>query len=140
MTTWPKYAPTPRDTAFPYKKLSYLEQVAAYNARKEALALRMASGKRKYVSITTSNSGTQGALSDIKMYMAKIEAYQRSIDFSQKMLKTDLLFVMPQSVEFVDMATDTYAELISNNQYAQACWRQAFAIDFPDECADIYRC
>ena len=138
MTTWPKYAPTPRDTAFPYKKLSYLEQVAAYNARKKALALRMASVNS--VSITTSNSGTQGGLSDIKMYMAKIEAYQRSVDFSQKMLKTDLLFVMPQSVEFVDMATDTYAELISNNQYAQACWRQAFAIDFPDECADIYRC
>ena len=138
MTTWPKYAPTPRSTTFPYKKLSYLEQVATYNARKEALALRMASGK--HVSITTSNSGTQGALSDIKMYMAKIEAYQRSVDFSQKMLKTDLHFVMPQSVEFVDMATDTYATLISDNQYAQACWRQAFAIDFPDECADIYRC
>lgn len=138
MTTWPKYAPTPRSTTFPYKKLSYLEQVAAYNARKEALALRMANGK--HVSITTSNSGTQGALSDIKMYMAKIEAYQRSIDFAQKMLKTDLRFVMHQSVEFVDMATDTYATLISDNQYAKACWRQAFAIDFPDECADIYRC
>lgn len=138
MTTWPKYAPTPRSTTFPYKKLSYLEQVAVYNARKEALALRMASGK--HVSIPTSNSGTQGALSDITMYMAKIEAYQRSVDFSQKMLKTDLLFVMPQSVEFVDMATDTYAELISNNQYLQACWRQAFAIEFPDEFADIYRC
>ena len=137
MTTWPKYAPTPRDVAFPYKKLSYLEQVAAYNARKEALALRMASVNR--VSITTSNSGTQD-LSDITMYMAKIEAYQRSVDFSQKMLKTDLMFVMPQSVEFVDMATDTYAELISNNQYLQACWRQAFAIEFPDEFADIYRC
>ena len=137
MTTWPKYAPTPRDTAFPYKKLSYLEQVAAYNARKKALALRMASVNS--VPITTSNSGTQDWKA-IKMYMAKIEAYQRSVDFSQKMLKTDLLFVMPQSIEFVDMATDTYAELISDNQYAQACWRQAFAIDFPDECADIYRC
>ena len=137
MTTWPKYAPTPRSTTFPYKKLSYLEQVATYNARKEALALRMASGK--HVSITTSNSGTQDR-SSINLYMAKIEAYQRSVDFSQKMLKTDLHFVMHQSVEFVDMATDTYAELISNNQYAQACWRQAFAIDFHDECADIYRC
>ena len=138
MTTWPKYAPTPRSTTFPYKKLSYSEQVAIYNARKEALALRMASGK--HVSIPTSNAGTQGALSDIKMYMAKIEEYQRSVNFSQKMLKTDLHFVMHQSVEFVDMATDTYATLISDNQYAQACWRQAFAIDFPDECADIYRC
>ena len=137
MTTWPKYAQTPRNTAFPYKKLSYSEQVAAYNARKEALALRMANGK--HVSITTSNSGTQDWPA-INLYMAKIDAYQRSIDFSQKMLKTDLIFMMPQSVEFVDMATDTYAELISNNQYAQACWRQAFAIDFPDECADIYRC
>ena len=137
MTTWPKYAPTPRSTTFPYKKLSYLEQVAAYNARKEALALRMANGK--HVSITTSNSGTQD-LSAITMYMAKIEAYQRSVDFSQKMLKTDLIFVMPQSVEFVDMATDTYAELIQDNQYLQACWRQAFAIEFPDEFADIYRC
>ena len=137
MTTWPKYAPTPRDTAFPYKKLSYLEQVAAYNARKKALALRMASANR--FSITTSNSGTQD-WSAINLYMTKIAGYQRSVDFSQKMLKTDLLFVMPQSVEFVDMATDTYAELISNNQYLQACWRQAFAIEFPDECADIYRC
>lgn len=137
MTTWPKYAPTPRSTTFPYKKLSYSEQVAIYNARKEALALRMASGK--HVSITTSNSGKQD-WSSIKMYMAKIEAYQRSVDFSQKILKTDLHFVMHQSVEFVDMATDTYATLISDNQYAQACWRQAFAIDFPNECADIYRC
>lgn len=137
MTTWPKYAPTPRSTTFPYKKLSYSEQVAAYNARKEALALRMASVNS--VSITTSNSGTQDWKA-INLYITKIADYQRSVDFSQKMLKTDLLFVMPQSVEFVDMATDTYAELISNNQYAQACWRQAFAIDFPDECADIYRC
>ena len=138
MATWPKYAPTPRDTAFPYKKLSYLEQVAAYTARKKALALRMASINR--FSITTSNSGTQGALSDITMYMTKIDAYQRSVDFSQKILKTDLRFVMPQSVEVVDMATDTYAELIQDNQYLQACWRQAFAIEFPDEFADIYRC
>lgn len=137
MTTWRKYAPTPRDTAFPYKKLSYLEQVAAYNTRKKALALRMANVNS--VSITTSNSGTNDQ-SAINMYLTKIDAYQRSVDFSQKMLKTDLLFVMPQSVEFVDMATDTYAELISDNQYAQACWRQAFAIEFPDECADIYRC
>ena len=137
MTTWRKYAPTPRDTAFPYKKLSYLEQVAAYNTRKKALALRMANVNS--VSITTSNSGTNDR-SAINMYLSKIDAYQRSVDFSQKMLKTDLLFVMPQSVEFVDMATDTYAELISDNQYAQACWRQAFAIEFPDECADIYRC
>lgn len=137
MTTWRKYAPTPRDTAFPYKKLSYLEQVAAYNTRKKALALRMANVNS--VSITTSNSGTNDR-SAINMYLTKIDAYQRSVDFSQKMLKTDLLFVMPQSVEFVDMATDTYAELISDNQYAQACWRQAFAIEFPDECADIYRC
>jgi hypothetical protein len=137
MTTWPKYAPTPRDTAFPYKKLSYLEQVAAYNARKKALALRMASANR--FSITTSNSGTQD-WSAINMYMAHIANYQRAVDFAQKMLKTDLLFVMPQSVEFVDMATDTYAELIQDNQYLQACWRQAFAIEFPDEFADIYRC
>jgi hypothetical protein len=137
MTTWPKYAPTPRSTAFPYKKLSYLEQVATYNARKEALALRMASGN--HVSITTSNSGTQD-WSAITMYMERIAAYQRSVDFAQKMLQADLLFVMPQSVEFVDMATYTYAQLISDNQRAQACWRQAFAIDFPDECADIYRC
>ena len=138
MTTWPKYAPTPRDTAFPYKKLSYLAQVAAYNARKKALALRMANGK--HVSITTSNSGTQDWKEAINLYMTKIAGYQRSVDFSQKMLKTDLLFVMPQSVEFVDMATDTYAELIQDNQYLQACWRQAFAIEFPDEFADIYRC
>ena len=138
MATWPKYAPTPRDTAFPYKKLSYLEQVAAYTARKKALALRMASINR--FSITTSNSGTQGALSDITMYMTKIDAYQRSVDFSQKILKTDLRFVMPQSVEVVDMATDTYAELIQDNQYLQACWRQAFAIEFSDAFADIYRC
>ena len=138
MTTWPKYAPTPRSTTFPYKKLSYLEQVAAYNARTKALALRMASINR--FSITPSNSGTQGALSDITMYMTKIDAYQRSVDFSQKILKTDLRFVMPQSVEVVDMATDTYAELIQDNQYLQACWRQAFAIEFPDEFADIYRC
>ena len=137
MTTWPKYAPTPRNPAFPYKRLSYLEQIARYKTRKEALALRMASANS--VSITTSNSGTQD-WSAINMYMAHIADYQKSIDFSQKMLKTDLLFVMPQSVEFVDMATDTYAELIADNQCAQSCWRQAFAIEFPDECADIYRC
>ena len=137
MHTWPKYTHAPRNTAFPYTKLSYLEQIAMYKTRKEAFALQMSSGKRLVKK--PSNSGTQD-WSTIEMYLERIAAYQKSIDFSQKMLKTDLHFVMHQSVEFVDMATDTYATLISDNQYAQACWRQAFAIEFPDEFADIYRC
>lgn len=138
MTTWPKYAPTPRSTTFPYKKLSYSEQIAAYKKRKDTLTALLS--KRNIVPKLESNSGTQAAPAMVKMYMTKIDGYQKSIDFSQKMLKTDLMFVMDESTDIVDMTTFNYACLISDNEYLQCCWRQAFAIEFPDECADVYRC
>ena len=137
MTTWPKHTPPPRSSEFPYKKLTYLEQIAAYEKRKDTLTALLS--KRNIVPKLESNSGTQAASAMVKMYMTKIDGYQKSIDFAQKMLKTDLMFVIDESTDIVDM-TFNYACLMSDNEYLQRCWRQAFAIEFPDECADVYRC
>ena len=134
-TTWGE--PTrAHDMKFPYKRLTYQEQIDNYTARKKELAERM-----KGVTPKPYKANSEADyLRDNGGYEANIARIQATIDFSQKMLKRDLNFYMSYSAEVVEETTHNYKWAIANHIELRNYWMQAFAIEFPSVVADIYRC
>ena len=134
-TTWGE--PTrAHDMKFPYKNMTYQEQIDNYAAWKNDISKRLSHIFAK----PCGENSEANYLHDNGGYEANIARIQATIDFNQKMLKRDLDFYMSYPVEVVEETTHNYEWVIANHIELRNYWMQAFAIEYPSVVADIYRC
>ena len=121
---------------------TYTEQVAAYNKRK--LLINTLVGAKQDTQLTFSNSNSnlpsEKKQSLVQMYLLKLLTLQNTLMMSRWDLQTDLLMVMNRTSEVIEMTIQKSELWIETHEYLYQHWKRAFAIEFPDECADIYRC
>ena len=118
----------------------YVEQVAAYNKRKVLMASFTTTKRDTRASFSNSDLPWEKKQALIQMYLLKLLTLQNTITMGRWDLQTDLSLVIGKSPEIIELTIQKHTLWVNEHSYLHHHWKRAFAIEFPDEVADIYRC